>query len=284
MTTNNLLETLHQINERPACWSAYTAEVLWNDPHISSKMLEFHLNEEVDPASRNKAFLDRSAAWIIDRFNLSEGATALDLGCGPGLYTTQFAQAGATVTGVDFSKRSIAHARKTAEDHGLAIDYVLSNYLDYTIDRKFDLITMIYCDFCALNPEQRKRLLAFCRDHLSASGKVLLDVFTLAEFDNREETSVYGYRFMDGFWSPGAYYGFLNRFKYDREKVVLDKYTNVEADRSWEVYNWLQYFSPDSLRAEFQGSGFEIIEQYANVAGDPYDEKAPEMAVVAQAG
>jgi len=284
MTTSEFFEKLQRINQRPACWSAYSAEILWNDPHISAKMLEFHLNEEVDPASRNKAFLDRSAAWIIDRFNLSTGATVLDLGCGPGLYTTQFARAGANVTGVDFSERSIAHARKAAADNDLNIEYVLSDYLDYTTDRRFDLITMIYCDYCALNPDQRARLLAFCRDHLSASGKLLLDVFTLAEFDNREETSIYGYRFMDGFWSPGEYYGFLSRFKYDREKVVLDKYTNIESDRTWEVYNWLQYYSAESLRAEFEASGFQVFEQHANVAGDPYEDGAREMAVIAQAG
>lgn len=39
----------------------------------------------------------------------------------------------------------------------------------------------------------------------------------------------------------------MNIFKYDDAKVVLDKYTIVEENRTCEVYNWLQYFDPERL-------------------------------------
>jgi hypothetical protein len=84
-----------------------------------------------------------------------------------------------------------------------------------------------------------------------------------------------------GFWSPHPYYAFTNSFKYDAEKVSLDKYTIVEAERVRTVYNWLQYFDPASIKAEFASCGLHIDEVLGNVAGDAYDEAATEFAVIA---
>lgn len=276
-----MLETLNKINLRPRPFEVYTAETLWNDDHISGQMLEYHLNPEVEPASRPKVFVDRSASWIKERFDLGPSKTVCDFGCGPGLYTTPFARAGADVTGVDFSERSIQYSAKTAQENGLKIDYVRQNYLDFSTDRRFDLITMIYCDLCALSPEQRRIMLSKFASLLKPDGSVLLDVFSLAAYDQREESSSHEYRLMGGFWSADDYYGFSNTFKYDGEKVILDKYTIIEKSRTWEVYNWLQYFSLESLKKAFRESGLKIVETYANVAGDPYRSDSAEIAVVA---
>ncbi len=278
-----MFDSLTEINRRPKCWEKYTAETLWNDPHISSQMLQFHLDENIDPASRRRSFLDRSAAWIADHFELNSGVRVCDLGCGPGLYTSQFAATGARVVGVDFSERSIRYAREAAARDRLEIEYVNQNYLEFETDNRFDLITMIYCDYCALSPEQRRKLLALCRRHLAEGGSFLLDVFSMAAYDGREETVTYGKNFMGGFWSPDDYFCFLNTIKYGPEKVILDKYTVIEPSHTWEIFNWLQYFSADSLRREFEESGWRVAEQYANVAGDAFDDSAAEIAIVAEA-
>ena len=62
--------------------------------------------------------------------------------------------------------------------------------------------------------------------------------------------------------------------------MVLDKYTIVEAKRTRTVYNWLQYFSPESLQREFEKAGFTRHEFYGNVAGAPFAESASEFAIV----
>jgi hypothetical protein len=86
------------------------------------------------------------------------------------------------------------------------------------------------CDFCALSPVQRKNMLAKFFNFLEPGGSVLLDVYSLSAFKQRKETALYEANLLDGFWSPNKYYGFLNTFKYERNKMVLDKYTIVEAD------------------------------------------------------
>jgi len=277
-----MFKELEEINSRPAPFQFYTAEALWNDKHTSEQMLAYHLNESVDLSSRKKTFIGRSADWIVSHFGVGEGTKIADFGCGPGLYTIRLAKKSADVTGTDFSERSIQYAKEAAAQKGLKINYVLQNYLEFETEKKFDLITMIMCDFCALSPTQRKKMLNIFHRCLKADGSVLLDVYSLNAFDQREELATYEYRSLSGFWSSENYYGFLNTFKYDEEKVILDKYTIIEEARTRTVYNWLQYFSQESLKKEFEENGFTIEEYYSDVAGTSFSPESLEIAIVAK--
>jgi len=275
-----MFETLEKINERPVPFQFYSASDLWTDEHTSQQMLSFHLNEAIDVSSRNSEFINRSVEWIATEFNIGRGYKIVDFGCGPGLYAAGLAKRGAIVTGIDFSKRSIEYAKDVAAREQLNISYVNQNYLDFETEDRFDLVLMIMCDFCALSPTQRKKLLRKFREILKQSGSVLLDVYSLSEFEQKEEVATYEINQLNGFWSPSKYYGFLNTFKYDKEKVALDKYTIIELNRTRTVYNWLQYFAPEDLEREFRESGFSVKGLYSDVAGNPFDRKSEEFAVI----
>jgi 2-polyprenyl-3-methyl-5-hydroxy-6-metoxy-1,4-benzoquinol methylase len=277
-----VFEELEDINSRPEPFEFYTARDLWTDEHTSEQMLKYHLKEDVDLSSRNAAFIERSVEWIASYFEIGAGTKIADFGCGPGLYTTRLAKRGADVTGIDFSKRSIQYSREVAKKEGLSIHYVNQNYLEYETDDRFGLALMIMCDFCALSPAQRKKMLGKFHTFLEPGGFVLLDVSSLNAFEQREETALYEANLLNGFWSADKYYGFLNTFKYEREKVVLDKYTIIEAGRTRTIYNWFQCFSPEMLEREFAECGFAIEEKFCDVAGTPFDSKADEFAVVAR--
>jgi 2-polyprenyl-3-methyl-5-hydroxy-6-metoxy-1,4-benzoquinol methylase len=275
-----MFKELESINERPAPFQFYTASDLWTDEHTSKQMLSFHLNGAIDVSSRNAEFITRSVDWIATEFNIGRGYKIADFGCGPGLYATRLAKRGANVTGIDFSGSSIEYAKDIAAREQLNISYVNQNYLEFETEDRFDLVLMIMCDFCALSPTQRKRLLRKFHKILKPRGSVLLDVYSLSAFEQKEEVTTYEVNQLNGFWSPNKYYGFLNTFKYDEKKVALDKYTIIEADRTRTVYNWLQYFSPEDLEREFRESGFFVKGLYSDVAGTPYDRKSYEFAVI----
>ncbi|MCF7974757.1 MAG: class I SAM-dependent methyltransferase [Phycisphaerae bacterium] len=277
-----MFEWLEDINTRPKPFEFYTAEDLWTDEHTSEQMLKYHLNESVDMSSRNIEFINRSVDWIAAQFKVGAGTRIADFGCGPGLYATGLARRQAEVTGIDFSRRSIQYAKDVADQEGLSIRYVHQNYLEFDTEDRFDLIIMIMCDFCALSPVQREQMLTKFLTLLKPSGAVLLDVYSMTAFDQREESALYEANQLNGFWSSNRYYGFVNQLKYEEEKVVLDKYTIVEASRTRTVYNWLQYFSPESLEKEFVECGFRIETLYSDVAGSPFDPEFTEFAVVAR--
>ena len=273
---NELLE----INKHPKPFEYYTASELWANEHTSKKMLEYHLNESIDVSSRNINFINKSVEWIICHFNLNNDSELIDFGCGPGLYTTRFARNKIKVTGIDFSKRSIEYAKHIAKNDNLDINYINTNYLEYESSNKFDLVTMIMCDYCALSPEQRKLMLDKFKKILKTDGSILLDVYSLNFYNNREENAIYEFNQLSKFWSADDYYSFQNTFKYDKEKVILDKYTIIEKSRKRVVYNWLQYFSLDALKNEFEENGLNIVEVYSDVAGSEYKNDSLEFAIV----
>lgn len=275
-----MYQKLEEINARPLPFQYYTAAELWTDEHTSRKMLEYHLDDNINASSRNKEFIEISVQWIVSNFGIDNNSLICDFGCGPGLYTTRFAERGANVTGIDFSNRSIDYAKKIAQEKEIDVDYVIQNYLFYDTEKRFDLITMIMCDYCALSTEQREKLLQIFYKLLKPDGSILLDVYTLEAYKKREEQSIYEVNLLNSFWSSKKYYGFQNIFKYEEQKVVLDKYTIVEEDRNRTVYNWLQYFSPESLKEELLNNKFIIQYLYSDVSGSPYDSQSEEMAVV----
>lgn len=275
-----LYSALESVSKKPSPFSVYTAKELWTDEYTSERMLAFHLDGESDFSSRRKSFIDDSVHWLSEHFELSENSRVIDFGCGPGLYTSRLARLGLSVTGIDFSSRSIAYAIEYAEKENLDVTYVEADYLDIHPKGNFDLIMMIMCDFCALSSTQRRKMLAKFEGLLSDRGHIVLDVHSMNAFADKREGLICEKDQLGGFWSPNPYYGFVASFKYDGEKVSVDKYTIVERHEIREIYNWLQYFTPESLTQEAHDAGLKVDQLYRDVSGTPYDAKAGEFAVV----
>lgn len=276
-----LFAHLQEIVEKPQPFEYYTTPQLWDDPHVSKGMLDAHLDPSHDAASYRKEFIDRAVEWMAARFDISQETRICDFGCGPGLYTTAFAERGAVVTGIDLSRRSISYARDVAARRELSIEYILQNYLEFSTDRTYDLITMISCDFPVLSPGQRRRLLGTFHTILAENGAILLDVDSMKRFAAASEGTAYKFYPEGGFWSAEPHHVFENAFKYEQEKVLLEKYTIVERDRTRNIFNWHQCYSLQSLQALFGENGLQVEACYSNIAGDRYDDGSTVIAVVA---
>jgi SAM-dependent methyltransferase len=277
-----MFSLLNNFAIRPDVFSEYTAPALWNHPHVSRQMLRFHLDPNTDLASRRPETMDASVAWLDAQLTL-RGKRVCDLGCGPGLYTKRFVALGAEVTGIDFSEYSLAYAKADADAAGKEITYLQADYTKTRLPAETDLFTLIFCDFCALSPPQRQGLLREVHAALNPSGHFALDVLSMREFESYQEGDLIESRLMDGLWSANDYLGLKKSFKYLLEKVSLDRYLIIEADEQREIYNWLQYFSKESLAAELRAAGFELEATAGSLAGEPLHEDSGLIGVIARA-
>ncbi len=273
---------LQRLNERPAVFSQHTTADLWTDPHTSAQMLRHHLDGSVDISSHRTAFIEAAVAWIIESFGLVAGSRVLDLGCGPGLYTHRLARAGIDVTGVDFSARSIAYARRAAHQDGLPVTYVEADYLTWEPDRPYGLVTMIMRDLCAIGPDRRRSLLGKIERLLEPGGAFLFDVDSLVGLEGRKDSASYSCWPDGGFWSPNPYFEFVNDFVYPDDAATVSRHVIVEADRTRTVCNWTQHFSPQSLGLELERTGLRIGAVLGDATGRPFDPQSPQFAVVAR--
>ena len=262
-----MYSTLYQFTQRPAPFSRSTSRELWTRPHLARQMLAFHLNPETELASRSAANIDAIVQSLDSRFSLA-GKRICDLGCGPGLYTSRFAARGAEVTGVDFSRNSIDHAIEDARQKGRNIAYVHADYLEEELPGEFDLITLIYYDFCVLSPVQRSRLLMRVHSMLRPGGGFVMDAPGMRSFSEKQETTTIEHRLMNGFWSEGDYVGLQRTLLYPDEAISLDHYVIVEESEQWEIYNWLQHYTPERITSELEHAGFSIDALTGSLAGD----------------
>lgn len=276
-----LFDRLERFNERPPPFSISTAADLWTDSHTSERMLEFHLDGETALASRPAEFIDRSLEWIGQLARLGPTSRLLDLGCGPGLYTNRLARTGADVVGVDFSERSIRHAERTA-DSTASPTYVVGDYLEVEVPGDFDVVLLAMYDYCALGPDQRRRLLDRIHAWLRPDGRFIFDVYGLVSLSERNEDVTYALDLMNGFWSAEPYHGFLRTFVYPEERVTLDKYEIIDATRSRTIYNWLQYFDEGSLAEELEAADLVVDAVFGDLAGAPPHADGGEFCVIAR--
>ncbi|MCU7855135.1 MAG: class I SAM-dependent methyltransferase, partial [Candidatus Thiodiazotropha sp. (ex Lucinoma borealis)] len=235
-----MYDFIHDISIRPEPFSRYTAKELWTRPYLSRQMLEFHLNQETDLASRRIEVIDNAVRWIDGQLDLP-GKSLCDLGCGPGLYTQRFAALGAKVTGIDFSRYTLDYARDHSDQ---SISYIHADYLADTLPTGFDVITLIYTDLCVLSPNQRVKLLGRMQEMLNPEGRIVIDVTGTGLLKSKQEVTFIEDRFMSGFWAAGHYVGIQKSFIYEEQYLALDRYIIVEPSETWQIYNWFQHYTP----------------------------------------
>nr|CRH06432.1 conserved protein of unknown function [Candidatus Magnetococcus massalia] len=277
-----MYQELADFLSRPEPFSRYTAKMLWTRPHLAEQMLKYHLDQETELASRPLQTIDQSVAYLEGQLGFA-GQTLCDLGCGPGLYAQRFANLGAKVTGVDFSAHTLGYAQAQATASALPIRYLQADYLHDPLPHGFDLITLIYCDLCALSPDQRHSLLQRMRRMLNPGGRIVLDLLTTAAFDAQQEVLQLEQGLMGGFWSAAPYVGGHKRTLYRDHALVLDRYLIVEPEERWQIFNWLQHFTPAMLERELAAAGFAVEQLRGSLTGEPWSVESPSMAVIAKA-
>ena len=270
-------ELLYELARRPEPFSRYTAKELWTRPHLARQMLRYHLSQETELASRPIDTVDQVVGWIDAQAPLN-GLRLCDLGCGPGLYSQRFAGLGAEVTGIDFSKHSLDYARTHGEH---PVSYIEADYLEDELPGGFDVIALIYYDLCPLSPKQRAALLERVRNMLAPGGRLVMDVLGQGALGDRTDSVVLEHRLMGGFWAEGDYVGIHRAHVYTEERVSLDHYLIVEPDREWHIYNWLQYFTPQSIETELRDAGFEVEQFAGDLTGIPLAPDGESIAVIA---
>ncbi len=250
---------------------ALSTNLLWDDEHISKGMLEAHLNPEWDAATRKHDFVDKSVSWITRIAPPSQFTQLLDLGCGPGLYAERFNHAGYSVTGIDFSRRSIEYAKEQAACNNSDICYRCQNYLTAVFTEQYDVITMIFCDYAVLAHADRLMLLKKIYEALRPGGKLILDVFTP---HMRHDESHSWYRAENGgFYSDKPHVCMESFYQYnDADKTELRQAIVITED-SVECYNiWDHFFDRGMLVAEIMPAGFSSYELFGSVAGDEFSD------------
>jgi SAM-dependent methyltransferase len=111
-----------------------------------------------------------------------EAESMLEIGCGTGRVLIPAARAGVEVTGLDLSARMLAVCRQRLERESAAVQsnvrLVQSDMREFDLGRTFPLVTVPFRPFQhLLTVEDQRSCLHAVRRHLTAGGRLILDLF-----------------------------------------------------------------------------------------------------------
>lgn len=267
--------TLFDIVRRPANplpWSEGD-NIPWHDPDFSRRMLQEHLSQDHDAASRRFVKIDHHVRWIHHELLSGHPTRILDLGCGPGLYTTRLARLGHECVGIDYSPASIAHARDLAARENLRCRYVHQDIRTAEYGTGFGLAMLIFGEFNVFRPTDAWTILKKARQALTAGGLLLLEPHAFSTIQRVGQLAPSWYSAERGLFSdrPHLYLqesawdairaaATIRYFVIDAATAHLDRYA-----QSLQAYTDAQY------QAMLVQGGYDQIRFYPSL-GDPEDE------------
>lgn len=245
----------------------------WSDPFVSEHLLNAHLDPDTDDASRRPgeraAAVDRILAFA-DRNGAGPPGSMLDLGCGPGLYAIEFARAGYSVTGVDFSPVSIEHARESARKEAVPATFELADIRTADFGTEYSLASIIYGEFCTFSQTERTRLLERVHAALRPGGVLVLDAFTAAYAHRNRVANDWYVGGRNGFWANRDHLVLELVHHYPAANASLARYVVVLANGTYRLFDvWWRHFTREELVAALEAAGFSVVELLGSLSGDP---------------
>ena len=253
----------------------------WQDPYISQKLLDMHLNSDIEGASRGPDVIKKTADWIVSLKPKKKGTSILDLGCGPGLYCEEFYLRALEVTGIDFSPTSIAYAKENIVKKQMNIRYECDDYLNFDIDDEFDFITLIYGGLCDFSQAEADILLSRIHRALKDDGYLIFDVYTERHIQKLGIGRYWYISLNEGFWEKAPHLVLEERLNFEDENVYLRQFTVIDKAGDMKSHHiWGRYYNIISIRDLLEKHKFKVVEVYSDLLGTPYQKNGEWIGLV----
>jgi SAM-dependent methyltransferase len=281
-TMKTLTDLVHRAS-RPAPW-AEGDNIPWDDPEFSERMLAEHLSQDHDLASRRAASIDNHVEWIISSVLGGRPGRVLDLGCGPGFYSSRLANNGCECVGIDFSPASIRYARETAASDRAVCRYVHGDLREEDFGSGFDLVMLIYGQFNVFPRTAASRILKKVSAALAPGGRLLLELQSAEQIEAGGSTEPSWYSTASGLFSDRPHIVLQESFWSDGVSASTIRFMVIDAGRgavsSYALSN--EAYSDSELDAVLVGAGFEAIERFPSLSGREVDGETDLPVIVAR--
>lgn len=167
---------------------------------------------------------DKYAKWVQASAPVSVGKRLVDIGCGTGVLSVQFAKAGYDVIGVDLSESMLTIAQSRSLEQGMDISFVCQSMseLDGIDDVDVAVIAIDSINYLETF-EEVKQTLERIFEALTPNGQLFFDVHSLYK--------------MDAVYPDGP-------FTYEDEQVAYIWHTEI-GEEEHSIYHDITFFVQD---------------------------------------
>ena len=222
----------------------------------------------------------------------ASGGRVLELGCGTGRVSIPIAEAGADVTGLDFSQAMLEVARRKLRRRA-PVDGTLSllhaDMRDFNLDDRFALVIIPFRGFLSLlTVEDQVRTLRAIKGHLAPGGRLAFNVF-VPDLDMLVQEGDTPHHLRD-VTDPdtGRRMVLWHQSSYDNHNQIID--VRIIAEELDERGTMLKRFYRDfriryahrwEIYHLLETCGFRVEDLYGDFDRSPFDESSTEMVWVA---
>ena len=278
----DLLELIHR-QAVPVPWSE-GEKIPWNDPDFSRRMLLEHLSQEHDAASRRSETIDKHVQWIHSEVLSGWPTKILDLGCGPGLYASRFAQLGHGCVGIDFSPASIAYANEFALAHKLRCTYIQQDIRIADYGHGYGLAMLIFGEFNVFRSSEARSILIKAHQALGEGGRLLLEPHTFAAVRAVGQQPVSWYSAESGLFSDRPHICLTENFWDSQLNASTERYFIIDGS-SGQVTRYaasMQAYTGEQYQSLLQECGFGDVVFHPSLGGNPDQPESDLIAIVCQ--
>jgi SAM-dependent methyltransferase len=253
----------------------------WHEAGFSERMLNEHLSQDHDAASRRGAIIDQHVAWLHTAMLSSTPARVLDLGCGPGLYTSRLARLGHECVGIDYSPASIDHAAEEARRGDLRCEYRREDIRQAEYGGPFGLAMLINGEFNVFAPDDVKAILRKCRAALAPGGQLVLEPHVFDTLRSRGEGGRSWYSADCALFSDRPHLLLEENFWHADVHVATTRFLLVDAATGEVTTHAASYqaYTQEEYRSVLKECGFHEVRFHASLTGQA-DQSSPEYLVL----
>ena len=205
-----------------------------------------------------------------------DGASVLDLACGPGRHSIELARRGYRVTGIDRTSLYIEEARRRAAESGIEAEFVVADVRNFVQPEAFDLAINLFSSFGYFEDEEdHRRVIRNAHASLRPGGRLIVDIV------GREPIAL---RFR-----PEGVTRYPDGTVIIEERRIVNDWRHFEStwtrisDGVASTYNLrMRLYGAVDLTALLQGCGFDEVDVFGSLEGTPYDLTARRLVAVAR--
>ena len=213
---------------------------------------------------------------IISLLGLQPGAAILDLCCGVGRHSLEFARRGYSVTGVDRTAAYLQTAREVADIEGLVVEWVEADAREFLRPATFDLAINLYTSFGYFeDPAEDRRVAENLFHSLKPGGSLTMDLM--------------GKERLARIFNPRSWDELPDGSLFLQERKISDDWTwinnrwiLVKDGQRREFTLGHRLYDGAGLRTLLLDSGFESVALYGDMDGTPYNNDARRLVAVAR--
>lgn len=207
-----------------------------------------------------------------------QGTEVLDLCCGPGRHAVLLAKRGLQVTGVDRTPFLLEKAKERGRREQAKIEWVLADMRDFIRPQAYDLVLNMFTSFGYFDDKDDDlAVLQNIYQSLKPNGICLIDVMG-------KERLARVFQAASAIDMPDGSLLVQRHEVFDAWSRIRNEWILIKDGQAHSFKFHHTLYSGQELKDRLAQAGFEKVQLYGDLDGNPYDIEARRLVAVARKG